>query len=208
MLLYNTQLKKLILPEYGRNIQKMVDHCLTIQDREERTRCARTIVATMATLFPEMNDVDDYKHKFWDHLAIMADFKLDVDYPCEIIPQDDLNNTPERVPYMNHEMRFRHYGKDLERMIGRAAAMEEGEERTALIRLLANHMKKLMLAVNKDGVSDEKIFKDLYLLSNNRLHIDPATMKLHEFKEAPAPASGKKKKKKKKSANNSALLDL
>ncbi len=196
MLNYNTQQKKLILPEYGRNIQQMVDHCLTLKDKDERTRCARTIVATMANLFPELREGEDNKRKLWDHLAIMSDFKLDIDYPCEIIKPDNLNTLPEKVPYTLNNIRFRHYGKSLERMVDKAAEMEEGEERTELCRLIANHMKKMMLAVNKDGVDDSKIFKDLAEISRGRILLNPEMMHLHEFKVAAPAATGKKKKKK------------
>lgn len=194
MLTYNTQLKKLILPEYGRNIQQMVDHCLTIEDRDERTRCAYTIIATMGNLFPDLREDDS--HKLWDHLAIMSDFQLDIDYPCKVVKPDDLISRPDKVPYTGNHIRYRHYGKDLEMMIARAAEMEDGEERNELIMLLANHMKKLMLAVNKDGVDDAKIFKDLAEYSHGAIRLDPTTTHLHEFQVAQTPATGKKKKKK------------
>lgn len=196
MLHYNTQQKKLILPEYGRNIQQMIDHCLTIEDREERTRCARTIVVTMANLFPELRDGDDNRRKLWDHLAIMSEFKLDIDYPCEIIKPDNLNTVPQKVPYTLNYIRYRHYGKEVERLVEKAAEMKEGDERTELCRLIANHMKKLMLSVNRDGVDDEKIFKDLAEMSHGRIIFTPDTMRLHEFKVAAPVATGKKKKKK------------
>lgn len=197
MLNYNTQLKKLILPEYGRNIQQMVDHCISIEDRDERTRCAYSIISTMGNLFPQLRDVEDFRHKLWDHLAIMADFKLDIDYPCEIIKKENLDSLPDRVEYQLSPIRYRHYGKGVELMIAKASVMEEGEERDALISLIAHHMKKLMLAINKDGVDDAKIFKDLAEYSHGAIRLDPETYHLHEFKEAPAPQqTGKKKKKK------------
>ncbi|MDE6652088.1 MAG: DUF4290 domain-containing protein [Paramuribaculum sp.] len=196
MLNYNTQQKKLILPEYGRNIQQMIDYCLTLQDKEERTRCARTIIATMANLFPELKDSEDNQRKLWDHLAIMSEFKLDIDYPCEIIKPDHLNTLPDKVPYTSNSIRYRHYGKAIERLIDKAAEMEDGDERTELCRLIANHMKKLMLTVNKDGVEDTKIFKDLAEISHGRIIINPDQMKLHEFKVAAPVNNGKKKKKK------------
>lgn len=195
MLRYNTQLKRLVLPEYGRNIQAMVDHCLTIEDRQERTRCAYSIVASMANLFPELKTGGEYNHKLWDHLAIMSDFQLDIDYPCEIIGPDNLNSRPESVSYQTQCPRRRHYGKALEAMIGRAAAMQEGEERDNLVRMLANQMKKLMIAVNKDGVDDAKIFKDLAEISEGVIRISPEDMPLHEY-VIPQQVTGKKKKKK------------
>lgn len=196
MLSYNTQLKKLTLPEYGRNIQRMVDHCLTIEDRDERTRCAHAVVASMANLFPELKASEENRHKLWDHLAIMSGFKLDIDYPCEVIQAENLNSRPEKVPYNVTLIRQRHYGREIERLIEVASGMEDGDERTELIRLIANHMKKLMLAVNRDGVDDAKVFKDLAEMSHGMIRISPEEMRLHEFKAAPLPATGKKKKKK------------
>ena len=124
MLTYNTQLKRLIMPEYGRNIQQMVDHCLTLADRDERTACAYTIVASMGNLFPELRDNPDYKHQLWDHLAIMSGFKLDIDYPVEVVKAESLATTPQPLAYDFDGVRARHYGKILQRAIDTAAAME------------------------------------------------------------------------------------
>ena len=195
MLSYNTQLKQLALPEYGRNIQRMVDHCLSIEDRDERTRCAYSIIASMANLFPELKNGGNYDHKLWDHLAIMSDFKLDIDYPCDIIRPDNLTSRPDTVPYGANGVRYRHYGKTIVEMIGKASEMPEGEERDTLVRYVANHMKKLMLGVNKDGVDDEKVFHDLAELSHGAIRLSSEQMRLHEFKEAPVPAGKKKRKK-------------
>ena len=199
MLEYNSQLKQLILPEYGRNIQQMVDHCMTIEDREERTRCAFTIVQIMGNMFPELRDVEDYRHKFWDHLAIMSDFKLDIDYPYDIVHRENLDSKPEPIHYHLEPIKYRHYGKIIEKMIERIGDYPEGEERDALISLIAHHMKKLIFAINKEGVEDEKIFKDLYWYSHGKICLDASTYKLRQFKEAPSPSpttGGKKKKKK------------
>lgn len=196
MLTYNTQLKKLVLPEYGRNIQQMVDHCLTIEDKEERTRCAYSIINTMGNLFPTLRDIEDFKHKLWDHLAIMSDFKLDIDYPCDVIKPESLNSFPEKVDYYTSPIKYRHYGRSIELMIAKASSMSEGEERDALILLVANHMKKLMLSVNSEGVDDAKILKDLRELSHGAINLNPENYHLHEFKEAPQQTSNKRKKKK------------
>lgn len=195
MLRYNTQLKKLVLPEYGRNIQSMVDHCLTIEDKDERTRCAYSIIASMANLFPELKTGGEYSHKLWDHLAIMSDFKLDIDFPCDIIRPDNLNSTPDRVAYNTMPPRRRHYGKTIESMISRACDMPSGDERDDLITLIATHMKKQLLAVNKDGVEDSRIFHDLAEMSEGRIRVDSSKVKLHDF-IIPVQATGKKKKKK------------
>ena len=180
---YNTQQKKLIMPEYGRNVQQMIDHCVSIEDREERTRCANTIINIMGNLFPHLRDVDDFKHKLWDHLAIMADFKLDIDYPYEIIRKENLRTKPDRIPYTLTPIRYRHYGKTLERMIKKCEDYPDGPERDQLISLLANHMKKSFLTWNKEVVDDDKIFKDLREYSHGRIDLSPETFRLKESKE-------------------------
>lgn len=180
---YNTQQKKLIMPEYGRNVQQMIDHCVSIEDREERTRCANTIINIMGNLFPHLRDVDDFKHKLWDHLAIMSDFKLDIDYPYEIIRKENLRTKPDRVPFTLTPIRYRHYGKTLERMIKKCEDYPDGPERDQLISLLANHMKKSFLTWNKEVVDDDKIFKDLREYSRGRIDLSPETFRLKESKE-------------------------
>ena len=180
---YNTQQKKLIMPEYGRNVQQMIDHCVSIEDREERTRCANTIINIMGNLFPHLRDVDDFKHKLWDHLAIMSDFKLDIDYPYEIIRKENLRTKPDRIPYTLTPIRYRHYGKTLERMIKKCEDYPDGPERDQLISLLANHMKKSFLTWNKEVVDDDKIFKDLRKYSHGRIDLSPETFRLKESKE-------------------------
>ena len=140
---YNTQQRVLPLPEYGRSIQNMVDHCLTIEDRAERQRCANTIINIMGNMFPHLRDVPDFKHKLWDHLAIMSDFKLDIDFPYEIIKKDNLITKPDVIPYPSSKIRYRHYGRTLEKMIKLAADYPEGEEKRQLVTLVANHMKKI-----------------------------------------------------------------
>ncbi len=192
MLTYNTQLKELILPEYGRNIQQMVDHCINIDDRNERTRCAHTIVNTMRTLFPEQRN-DDSNRKFWDHLAIMSEYKLDIDWPVDIIRPENIEAKPKSVVLDNEPILTKQYGKNLERMIYLAAEMPEGEDRWALITLIASQMKKMMLEISNDGASDERIFHELADISGGRIMINPDDMPLHEF--ISAPKSKKKKKK-------------
>jgi hypothetical protein len=194
MLTYNTQQKDLALPEYGRNIQRMVDHCLTIEDREERTQCAYTIVKTMSILFPNSKNDEDANRKFWDHLAIMSNFKLDIDWPFEVIQPDSIEKTPEPVLYQGGDIARRQYGKIIESMINVAAEMEEGEERDALLSLIANQMKKNLLAIDKDDAPDERIYRDIYDLSGGKININDSSVTLHEFNVI-APAGKKKKKK-------------
>ncbi len=168
---YNTQQKRLPLPEYGRSIQNMVDYALTIQDRAERQRCANTIIGIMGNMFPHLRDVPDFKHKLWDHLAIMSGFKLDIDYPYEIIRKDNLDTHPDKIPYPSTKIRYRHYGRTLEVLVQAAAAMPEGDEKRHLTALICNHMKKDYIAWNKEGVDDGKIADDLYELSGGKLQM-------------------------------------
>ena len=174
---YNTQEKRLALPEYGRNIQNMVDYCVTIKDREERKRCANAIINVMGNMFP---------------LAIMSDFKLDIDYPYEIVKKEELFTRPERIPYNNSRIRYRHYGKTLELMIRKATEYPEGPEKDQLVRLLATQMKKSFLTWNKESVDDRKIFKDLDELSGGKIILDEEVHKLTESREILARNNNKK----------------
>ena len=114
---YTSELKRLVLPEYGRNVQQMVDHCMTIEDKAERTRCANTIINIMGNLFPHLRDIEDFKHKLWDHLAIMSDFKLNIDYPYEIIKKENLHTVPESLSGFSHKVSslWENYGRDVEK---------------------------------------------------------------------------------------------
>ena len=197
MLTYNSQLKKLVLPEYGRNIQQMVDYCCTIEDREERTKCAHSIINTMSNMFVHLSHEADFKHKLWDHLAIMSDFKLDVDSPDEMVKPENLEAKPQPVEYKLENIKMRHYGKIVDRMIQRACEYPDGEEKEALVMLIANHMKKLIYQINNEDVEDAKIFKDLEFFSKGQIKLDPETHSLHEFKIAPSGQQASKKKKKK-----------
>ena len=180
---YNTTQKRLVLPEYGRNIQNMVGHCLTIEDRTERNRCATMIINTMGNLFPHLRDVNDFKHILWDHLAIMSDFQLDVDYPYVVIKKENLYKHPPRLEYNDATIKYRHYGKIMEQMIDKSNEMEDGPERDALIKLLANYMKRLYMTWNKDSVDDRKILKDLDELSYGRIVLNEESYKLTENKD-------------------------
>ena len=171
------------MPEYGRGIQNMVDYALTLADRNERQRCACTIVSIMGNMFPHLRDVNDFKHILWDHLAIMSDFKLDIDYPYEIVKKEELDTRPPRLPYNNSRIRYRHYGKTLEHLIQKATAFEPGPEKDQLVRLLATQMKKSFLTWNKESVDDRKIFKDLEELSEGQIVLNEEECKLLDSRE-------------------------
>ena len=168
---YNSKMEPLAIPEYGRNIQNMVNYCMTIGDRDERNRCAQTIITIMGNMFPERRENSETKHIHWDHLAIMSGFKLDIDYPMEIISPELLERKPKAVSYSANDIVYRHYGHLIQEMILKACAMEQGEERYALELLIANQMKRSYLTWNKDTVDDYKIFKDLYELSEGRIEL-------------------------------------
>ena len=170
MMEYNTKQKRLPLPEYGRSVQKMVDHALTIEDRAERQQCAQTIVRIMESMFPNLrNELPDYKRKLWDHLAIMSDFMLDIDYPYEVIKKETFTEPPLRISYKTNEIGYRHYGRIVENMIAYACTMEEGEERDNFVNLILIQMKKNYTAWNKDGVEDKRIFDDLRTISAGKI---------------------------------------
>lgn len=189
---YNSNRKKLPLPEYGRNIQNMVDYLFTIEDRDKRTRHAYTIIDVMGNLYPYLRDVAEFKHKLWDHLAIMADFKLDIDYPYDPPKPEILTGKPSKVPYNQHRIKYKHYGRTMEMLIESASEME-GNEKEIMIELLANHMKKSFLAWNKDAVEDEKIFMDLMELSKGKLQAGN-DLKLAEIRQLLGTTKSKKKK--------------
>ena len=158
---YNTQREKLIISEYGRHIQKMVDYAASLSDRKERQQMAEGIIDLMGELNPYLRDVDDFKHKLWDHLFIMSDFKLDVNSPYEKPELDKLFEKPEPLAYPNNKIRFNHYGKVVEMMIEEASTMEKGELRDKLTLAIANQMKKSYVKWNRDSVEDKLIFKQL-----------------------------------------------
>ena len=191
---YNSSRKKLILPEYGRNIQKMVNHIKTIEDREERNKAARTVIGVMGNLNPHLRDVNDFKHKLWDHLTIIADFELDIDSPYEMPKPESLQSKPKRVPYQQHSIKKKHYGRSISLMIDKAMELEPGEEKDDLVRMIAYHMKKSYLTWNREAVSDEEIFADMKTLSGGVLVINP-NIKLPETKEILAKNRPPQKKK-------------
>lgn len=196
MLPYNTDSKPIILPEFGRNIESLIKHCSTIENREERTDCAYAIADVMAQMFPELiGEGNDYS-QIWDQMNIMSEFTLDVDFPYEVITEEKLHPKPDRIPYTASSMRYRHYGKNIEKMISTVAAMEDGEEKDNLISMIAHHMKKLMLTHNKEGVDDAKILRDLAEYSGGQINLDPTQYLLHEFKEVELSLNPKGKKKK------------
>lgn len=168
---YNSERPDLIIPEYGRNIQQMVDFAVTVEDREERNKVVNAIISVMGQLFPYLRDIEDFKHKLWDHLQIMSDFKLDVDSPYPIPERGTFQSRPERVEYPKSQIKYSHYGKIIERMIEKASAMEEGEEKTAFTRSIGDLMKRHYVAYNRRTVEDDLIRKQIKELSDGNLSL-------------------------------------
>lgn len=166
---YNTSLPKMIIPEYGRNIQKMIDFAITVEDREERNKVANAIITVMGQLNPHLRDVTDFKHKLWDHLFVISNFKLDVDSPYPKPTSETFHTKPDKVQYPSGDIRYKHYGKAIENMILKGAEYEEGEMKNALIETIANLMKRSYLAWNRDSVNDEVILQHLDELSKHKL---------------------------------------
>lgn len=170
-LLYNTERVRLYIPEYGRNVQKMVDYLKTIEDREKRNEQARAIIKVMEILNPSVHLQDDYEHKLWDHLFIISGFDLDVDAPYPMPAPESLHERPEPVPINNRPIKASHYGRNIESIIDLIAEKEEGEMKTSMIRSLAIYMRQQYLIWNKETVSDETVFQDIEKLSDYRIKV-------------------------------------
>ncbi|MGB8358087.1 MAG: DUF4290 domain-containing protein [Bacteroidales bacterium] len=187
---YNTQRKRMSLPEYGRNVLKMIEHVKTIKDPEERNRAAKTIIQIMGNLNPNLREVTDFRHKLWDHLMIIADFDLKVDSPYPAPDRTKLDAKPDKVPYHNGEIKYAHYGRIVPALIEAASAMDDGEEKEYLTALILNQMKKDYLTWNKAQVADELIIRDLNDISGGRLKA-PENFRMPDIKELLAPPKSK-----------------
>ena len=196
------------MPEYGRSIQRMVDYAVSLEDRAERQHCAETIIRIMKGKFPEGQDMPDYEQKLWDHLAIMADFQLDIDYPYEVIRPENFRSRPDKVPYGTGGIAQRHYGHYIMAMIDEARQLPESPLRDELVRLIAIQMKKEHLLWNKEGLEDGKIVDDIRMYSEGEIVVDEKSLGLESYNlpsgltMQPAASQPKKKKKKKKNKNN------
>ncbi|MBT8263328.1 MAG: DUF4290 domain-containing protein [Bacteroidia bacterium] len=198
---YNTERPKLIIPEYGRHIQKMVDYAISLEDREERNKIAKSIIAVMGNLNPHLRDVPDFQHKLWDQLFIISDFKLEVDSPYPVPSEEELSERPEHLGYPQNHPKYRFYGNNIKRMIDVAIGWEEGDMKDGLVLTIANHMKKCFLNWNKDTVEDDVIFQHLFELSDGKLNLKnsdedlSASSELLKNKKRYSSSNGKKGKK-------------
>ena len=172
---YNSNRPHLVIPEYGRNIQHMVEYAITLSDREERNKCVRAIISVMGQLFPHLRDIEDFNHKLWDHLHIMSGFRLDVDSPYPNPDREHLASKPERLRYPQNSIRFGHYGHYVQLMIDKCSAMDEGQERSDFMLSIANLMKYNATNWNRNVVHDDVIRKDLHSMSAGKLRLDEMT---------------------------------
>ncbi|MCW2119756.1 DUF4290 domain-containing protein [Flavobacterium sp. 7A] len=168
---YNAERSHLIIPEYGRHLQKLIDQATAIVDVEERNKAAKYIIQVMGTLNPHLRDVLDFQHKLWDQLFIMSDFKLDVESPYPIPSREVLQLRPDILEYPQNYPKYRYYGNNIKYMIDVANKWEDGDMKSALVKVIANHMKKSYLSWNKDTVKDDVIFEHLYELSDGKLNL-------------------------------------
>lgn len=168
---YNTAKTRLLMPEYGRNIQQLVEYCKSLPTKEERNEVAMAIVDFIGQRNPHLRDEEDYKHKLWDHLYILADYDLDVDAPYTFPTREELNQKPHKMDYPSLDNEYKFYGKSILQLIEKAIDLEDGEEKSALVEVIANNMKKSYNIYNKEHVQDEVIFGHLKELSQNKLDL-------------------------------------
>lgn len=169
---YNTQRKQLILPEYGREVQEMVNYAMTLDTKEERQRCAETIISIMERMFPQAKENIDYRQKLWDHLAIMSEFKLDIDYPVDITEAKSIAKRPEPMAYPKQKNPVKHYGSMVFELFDKLKTMEPGRDRDELTRLTANQMKRNLMLWSHGSSDDEKIASDLERFTNGAIKLD------------------------------------
>ena len=195
---YHTQRERIKLNEYGREIQQMVDYCVSIPDREERQVCAEAIIDTMRKMNPSDQNVNDRMQTLWDHLALMSDFKLDIDYPVEITTAEQMASKPEPVAYPNTRIPVRHYGRALFELFETLKTMEPGEERDTLVRMTANQMKRCLLLWGHGNGDDEKVADDLARFTDGVIQLDLDSFRFDKIDVQSIAQQAKLKKQKKK----------
>lgn len=178
---YNTQRVKLVLPEYGREIQSMVDHAVGIKDRAERQHCAESIIAIMDHMFPDGADAEEHHRKLWDHLAIMSGFKLDIDYPFAVKQAEDIAKRPDPMDYPKTRIPVRHYGSMMFELFDRLKNMEPGKERDELVKLTANQMRRDLAQWSHGSCDEEKVAADLARFTDGKIHLDLKNFKFEKL---------------------------
>lgn len=198
---YNTSRPHLKFAEYGRHIQKLVEHTLTVTDDAERNKLARIIINAMGQLNPSVKDFSDFKHKLWDHLHLISDFKLEVDSPYAKPEKDAIHPKPEKISYPSYRVPLRHYGNTLFKMMDEACKIEDGSKKDAFIVSIANFMKQSYVSYNRDNVSDEQIIAQLGKLSEGQLQVKENT-RLAQARELPIQNNANNRNKKRKKNRN------
>lgn len=193
---YNTTRERLILPEYGREIQKMVDHAVTIEDRVARQKCAETIIKVMDRMFPHNRENAGYKQKLWDHLAVMSRFELDIDWPYDVNNALKISTKPEPMEYPMNRIPVRHYGHMLFEIFEMLKTMPAGEERNYLARLAALQMKSDLAQWSHGSCSDDKVIADLERLTDGAVKLTPRDIQSQRTASAQPKAQTEKKRKK------------
>ena len=168
---YNSSRSKLVLKEYGRHVQKIVENCVQEPDRDKRNKFAKEIIELMGQLNPHLRNVEDFRHKLWDHLFIMSDFKLDVDSPYPIKERAEIEKRPKPLPYPQSRIKYKHYGKNVEALVAKAITTEDAEKKAGFTQCIGNFMKLVYQNWSKDEVNNETVKNDIRLLSKGQLQI-------------------------------------
>ena len=190
---YNTQREKLVLPEYGREVQSMVDYAVALPTKAERQSCANAIIAIMRRMFSQSADAEGFEHKLWDHLAMMSNFKLDIDYPFDVTEAQTILSKPEPMTYPMNNIPVRHYGKMMFELFDKLKTMPEGPDRDALVRMVANQMKRDLMVWGHGSSDDEKVASDLAYFTDGKVQLD-----LDKFKFAKIEVKENERKRGKK----------
>lgn len=177
---YNTQRNKLLMPEYGRHVQKMIDYVRNIEDKDKRNEQIRAVLSVMGILNPSLRDINDFKHKLWDHIHIISDFNIDIDSPYPTPTKETFTTKPNPIPIQSIPLKEAHYGRNIQNMIEMISKKEEGEVKENMIKILATYMRQQYLIWNKDSVTEQIIFRDIRKLSNDTIVI-PEDMHLSEL---------------------------
>ena len=198
---YNSTRNKLILSEYGRNVQNMVKYIVALPTKEERNRYAQVVIDLMGFLNPHLRDVADFKHKLWDHLHIISDFQIDVDSPYPKPEIEAIHMKPEPLKYPHQRIKYKHYGKTIELMMEKAKSIEEPDRKQHMVQAIANFMKMAYVQWNKDSVTDEMIISDLYNLSGGQLKLEE-NINLNRVEYRPITHSNTNKNNRGRTNNN------
>ena len=195
---YNTQREKLLMPEYGREIQKMVDHAVSLPDKAERLKCAKSIIRLMESKNPQLHDSEDYEQALWDHLYLMSHRQLDIDWPYDVSEAEKILSKPEPMAHPTEGTHMRHYGRLIEELFEKLKTMPEGEERDELIRLTANQMKRNLATWGHGSMDDEKVADDLARFTDGKIQIDLNSFRFDHIVAASNNENGKRNGKRKR----------